>query len=199
MKLGAKNTCEKEESEGKAMKLWKRWTAAILAAAMALVLLAACSGPFDVVRDPNEQTTEKERMAAVVESLNAVRKEKGLEELTLDADACKIAEQMAQVQLDGLTGAYGEAMGEGSDYSKKCTELRNEKVQGKASVGFGALYNQYPNAKRFKDWENSTNATSAERYQALVRSGSTTLVGVGVVQNPDTTSEYKYMVVVMTY
>ena len=80
------------------MKLWKRWTAAVLAAAMTLLLLAACgpSGPSapdapdkpgssetgkdptdpgtgEPGKDPADEKTEAQKVAAVVESLNTVR------------------------------------------------------------------------------------------------------------------------------
>lgn len=72
------------------MKLWKRWTAAALAAAMALLLLAACgpSGPSapdapdkpgssETGKDPTDEKTEAQKVAAVVEALNTVRKNYG--------------------------------------------------------------------------------------------------------------------------
>ena len=72
------------------MKLWKRWTAAVLAAAMALLLLAACgpSGPSapdapdkpgssETGKDPTDEKTEAQKKAAVVEALNTVRKDYG--------------------------------------------------------------------------------------------------------------------------
>ena len=72
------------------MKLWKRWTAAVLAAAMALLLLAACgpSGPSapdapdkpgssEPGKDPADKKTEAQKKAAVVEALNTVRKDYG--------------------------------------------------------------------------------------------------------------------------
>ena len=77
------------------MKLWKRWTAAVLAAAMTLLLLAACgpSGPSapdapdkpgssetgtdpgtgEPGKDPADEKTEAQKVAAVVEALNTVR------------------------------------------------------------------------------------------------------------------------------
>ena len=58
------------------MKLWKRWTAAVLAAAMALLLLAACgpSGPSapdapdkpgssEPGKDPADKKTEAQKKA----------------------------------------------------------------------------------------------------------------------------------------
>lgn len=89
--------------------------------------------------------------------------------------------------------------GKDPEYAKACTKLRNEKVQDKASIGFGAVYNGYPIDKTYRKWADSTNPVSAERNKALILSKDATFVGVGVAQNPDTTSEYKYMVVVMTY
>ena len=103
------------------MKLWKRWTAAALAAAMALLLLAACgpSGPSapdapdkpgssETGKDPTDEKTEAQKVAAVVEALNTVRKNYGNNTpLELNEQACAFAKEMAQVQLDGVNGKYG--------------------------------------------------------------------------------------------
>lgn len=103
------------------MKLWKRWTAAALAAAMALLLLAACgpSGPSapdapdkpgssETGKDPTDEKTEAQKVAAVVDTLNAVRKDYGNNTpLTMDAEVCAMAEKMAKLQLDWLLGKYG--------------------------------------------------------------------------------------------
>ena len=100
------------------MKLWKRWTAAALAAAMALLLLAACgpSGPSapdapdkpgssETGKDPTDKKTEAQKVAAVVDTLNAVRKDYGNNTpLTMDAEVCAMAEKMAKLQLDWLLG-----------------------------------------------------------------------------------------------
>ena len=155
-------------------------------------------GKDDTKDEDNKKTEEQKAIEATVDALNTVRAEYGSQPLTLNAEACAYAKEMAQVQLDGLTGKYKE-LGSGSEYSKKCTTIRGKKVQNKASVGFGAIYNGYPIEKTYRKWANSTNETSAERNKALVWSKETTFVGVGVVQNPDKNSEYKYMVVVMTY
>lgn len=153
----------------------------------------------DDKEDENDQKTEEQKaIDATVKALNTVRAEYGCKPLTLDEQACAYAKEMAQVQLDGMTGKYTE-QDEGSEYSKRCTEIRGKKVQNKVSIGFGAVYNGYPIEKTYRKWANSTNETSAERNKALVRSAGATLVGIGVVQNPDKNSEYKYMVVVMTY
>ena len=216
------------------MKLWKRWTAAVLAAAMMLVLLAACGGPSGpttpdqpekpstsepgkdpatepgtgdtgdtgstTIKDPNNEKTEEAKVNATVEALNAVRKENGLETpLVLDAQACAIAKEMAQVQMDGVNGKYGESPSTNTDYIDACAKARNQKVGEKSSIGFGALLGAYPDAGQFRKWAAKTTGVSAERNNALVKSKDATLVGIGVVPNPDTTSQYKYMVVVMTY
>lgn len=196
------------------MKLWKRWTAAVLAAAMVLLLLAACgpSGPSapdapdkpgtgETGKDPAEMT-EAQKVAAVVEALNAVREEKyGLTPLELNADACAIAKEMAQVQLDGVNGKYGKEPSTNTDYSVACTKVRKKTVGEKTSIGFGALLGTYPDAKKFKTWAVNTKGVSAERNNKLVKSDSATLVGVGVVQNTDlaTMENCPFMVVVMTY
>ena len=181
------------------MKLWKRWTAAALAAAMALLLLAACgpSGPSapdapdkpgssETGKDPADKKTEAQKAAAVVEALNTVRKNNGNNTpLELNEQACAFAKEMAQVQLDGVNGQYGKNPSTNTDYIDACAKVRNKKVGEKASIGFGALQGDYPDAYWFKKWADKTEGVSAERNNALVKSKEATLVGVGVVQNTD--------------
>lgn len=197
------------------MKLWKRWTAAALAAAMALLLLVACgpSGPSapdapdtpgssETGKDPADKKTEAQKKAAVVEALNTVRKNYGNNTpLELNADACAIAKDMAQVMLDGVKGKYGEDPSTNMDYSAACTKVRKKTVGEKTSIGFGALQGDYPDANQFKTWAVKTEGVSAERNNKLVKSKEATLVGVGVVQNTDpaTMKNCPFMVVVMTY
>lgn len=197
------------------MKLWKRWTAAVLAAAMVLLLLAACgpSGPSapdapdkpgssETGKDPADKKTEAQKKAAVVEALNTVRKNYGNNTpLELNADACAIAKDMAQVMLDGVKGKYGEDPSTNMDYSAACTKVRKKTVGEKTSIGFGALQGAYPDANWFKTWAVKTEGVSAERNNKLVKSKEATLVGVGVVQNTDpaTMKNCPFMVVVMTY
>lgn len=197
------------------MKLWKRWTAAALAAAMALLLLAACgpSGPSapdapdkpgssETGKDPTDKKTEAQKVAAVVEALNTVRKNNGNNTpLELNADACEIAKEMAQVMLDGVNGKYGKELSTNTDYSAACTKVRKKTVGEKTSIGFGALQRAYPDANQFKKWAVKTDGVSAERNNELVKNDRATLVGVGVVHNTDlaTKDRYPIMVVVMTY
>lgn len=201
------------------MKLWKRWTAAALAAAMALLLLAACgpSGPSapdtpekpgssETGKDPTDEKTEEQKKAAVVEALNAVRKDYGNDTpLELNEQACAFAKEMAQVQLDGVNGQYGKNPSTNTDYIDACATVRKKRVGEKASIGFGALQSAYPDAIQFEKWAVKTavgtEKASAERNNALVKSKETTLVGVGVVQNtdPETMGKIPFMVVVMTY
>ena len=201
------------------MKLWKRWTAAVLAAAMALLLLAACgpSGPSapdtpdkpgssEPGKNPEDEKTEEQKKAAVVDALNMVRKDYGNNTpLELNEQACAFAKEMAQVQLDGVNGKYGKNPSTNTDYIDACAKVRNKMVGKKTSIGFGALQGAYPDANQFKKWAVKTAAgtekASAERNNALVKSKEATLVGVGVVQNTDekTRDEYPIMVVVMTY
>ena len=197
------------------MKLWKRWTAAALAAAMVLLLLAACgpSGPSapdtpdkpgssEPGKNPEDEKTEEQKKAAVVEALNTVRKDYGNNTpLELNEQACAFAKKMAQVQLDGVNGKYGKNPSTNTDYIDACAKVRNKKVGEKASIGFGALQGAYPDAYWFKTWADKTEGVSAERNNALVKSKEATLVGVGVVQNTDekTKDKYPIMVVVMTY
>lgn len=197
------------------MKLWKRWTAAALAAAMVLLLLAACgpSGPSapdapdtpgssETGKDPTDEKTEAQKVAAVVDTLNTVCKNYGNNTpLELNADACAIAKDMAQVMLDGVKGKYGEDPSTNMDYSAACTKVRKKTVGEKTSIGFGALQGDYPDANQFKTWAVKTEGVSAERNNKLVKSKEATLVGVGVVQNTDpaTMKNCPFMVVVMTY
>lgn len=203
------------------MKLWKRWTAAALAAAMALLLLAACgpSGPSapdapdkpgssETGKDPTDEKTEAQKVAAVVEALNTVRKNNGNNTpLELNEQACTFAKEMAQVQLDGVNGKYGENPSTNTEYIAACANVRKKTVgEKKASIGVGALQGAYPDAIQFekwadKKWKDETEKASVERNNALVKSKEATLVGVGVVQNTDsaTMKNCPFMVVVMTY
>lgn len=204
------------------MKLWKRWTAAALAAAMALLLLAACgpSGPSapdapdapdtpgssETGKDPTDKKTEAQKVAAVVEALNTVRKNNGNNTpLELNEQVCVFAKEMAQVQLDGVNGKYGEKPSTNTDYTAACANVRKKNVGEKASIGVGALQGAYPDANQFKKWAVKTavgtEKASAERNNALVKSKEATFVGVGVVHNTDlaTKDRYPIMVVVMTY
>lgn len=203
------------------MKLWKRWTAAALAAAMVLLLLAACgpSGPSapdapdkpgssETGKDPTDEKTEAQKVAAVVEALNAVRKNNGNDTpLELNEQACAFAKEMAQVQLDGVNGKYGENPSTNRDYTTACANVRKKMVgEKKGLIGVGALQGAYPDANQFekwavKKWANETEKASVERNNALVKSKEATLVGVGIVHNTDlaTKDRYPTMVVVMTY
>lgn len=191
------------------MKLWKRWTAAALAAAMALLLLAACgpSGPSapdtpdkpgssETGKDPTDEKTEAQKKAAVVDTLNAVRKDYGNNTpLTMDADACVMAEKMAKLQLDWLLGQYSNDPN-GERYTKDWNDISKLTVKDKKLVGVGG-YAAYPTETKIRDWAEKGSALK----KALVRDDSATLVGVGIVQNTDhvTMENCPFMVVVMTY
>lgn len=191
------------------MKLWKRWTAAVLAAAMALLLLAACgpSGPSapdapdkpgssEPGKDPADKKTEAQKKAAVVEALNTVRKDYGNNTpLTMDAEVCAMAEKMAKLQLDWLLGKYSNDPN-GERYTKDWNDISKLTVKYKKLVGVGG-YAAYPTGTKIRDWAEKGSTLK----KALVRDDSATLVGVGVVQNTDekTKDKYPIMVVVMTY
>lgn len=203
------------------MKLWKRWTAAALAAAMVLLLLAACgpSGPSapdapdkpgssetgkdptdpgtgEPGKDPSEENTGAQKKAAVVEALNTVRKNYGNDTpLTMDADACVMAEKMAKLQLDWLLGKYSNDLN-GERYTKDWNDISKLTVKGKKLVGVGG-YAAYPTESVIRGWVKDTRKWKP----ALVKSKEATLVGVGVVQNTDpaTEKDIPFMVVVMTY
>lgn len=191
------------------MKLWKRWTAAVLAAAMALLLLAACgpSGPSapdapdtpgssETGKDPADEKTEAQKKAAVVEALNTVRKDYGNNTpLTMDAEVCAMAEKMAKLQLDWLLGKYSNDPN-GERYTRDWNAISRLTVKGKKLVGVGG-YGGDPTESVIRGW-----AKDAGKWKpALVTSTEATLVGVGVVQNTDsaTMKNCPFMVVVMTY
>lgn len=192
------------------MKLWKRWTAAVLAAAMMLLLLAACgpSGPSapdtpekpgssETGKDPTDEKTEEQKKAAVVDTLNAVRKGYGNNTpLTMDAEVCAMAEKMAKLQLDGLLGVYGSDPMKSEQYAKDWNAISKLTVKGKKLVGVGG-YGGYPTVAVIRGWAKN----GSTQKKALVTSTEATLVGVGVVQNTDPATKDKYpiMVVVMTY
>lgn len=204
------------------MKLWKRWTAAVLAAAMVLLLLAACgpSGPSapdapdkpgssepgkdptdpgtgEPGKDPEEENTVEQKKAAVVDTLKAVRKDYGNDTpLTMDAEVCAMAEKMAKLQLDGLLGKYGSDPMKSEQYAKNWNAISKELVKHKKLVGVGG-YGAYPTESVICGW--AKNGSTLKK--ALVTSTEATLVGVGVVQNTDPATKDKYpiMVVVMTY
>ena len=204
------------------MKLWKRWTAAVLAAAMVLLLLAACgpSGPStpdapdkpgssetgkdptdpgtgEPGKDPTDEKIEAQKKAAVVEALNTVRKDYGNDTpLTMDAEACVMAEKMAKLQLDGLLGVYGSDPMKSEQYAKDWNAISKLTVKGKKLVGVGG-YGAYHTESVIRGW--AKNGSTLKK--ALVTSTEATLVGVGVVQNtdPKTKDKYPIMVVVMTY
>ena len=203
------------------MKLWKRWTAAVLAAAMVLLLLAACgpSGPSapdtpekpgtgetgkdptdpgtgEPGKDPSEENTVEQKKAAVVETLNAVRKDYGNNTpLTMDAEVCAMAEKMAKLQLDWLLGKYSNDPN-GERYAKDWNDISKLTVKGKKLVGVGG-YAAYPTESVIRGWVKDTRKWKP----ALVTSTKATLVGVGVVQNtdPETRKKIPFMVAVMTY
>lgn len=204
------------------MKLWKRWTAAVLAAAMVLLLLAACgpSGPSapdapdkpgssetgkdptdpgtgEPGKDPEEENTGAQKKAAVVEALNTVRKDYGNDTpLVMDAEVCAMAEKMAKLQLDGLLGKYGSDPMKSEQYAKDWNAISKLTVKGKKLVGVGG-YGAYHTESVIRGW--AKNGSTLKK--ALVTSTEATLVGVGVVQNTDPATKDKYpiMVVVMTY
>lgn len=188
---------------------------------MALLLLAACgpSGPSapdapdtpgssetgkdptdpgtgEPGKDPADKKTEAQKKAAVVDTLNAVRKNNGNNTpLTMDAEACDKAEKMAKLQLDWLLGKYGTDPN-GERYTKDWNDISKLPVKGKKLVGVGG-YGAYPTESVISGWVKDTGKWKP----ALVTNTEATLVGVGVVQNTDpaTRDKYPIMVVVMTY
>lgn len=176
---------------------------------MALLLLAACgpSGPSapdapdkpgssETGKDPTDKKTEAQKVAAVVDTLNAVRKNNGNNTpLTMDAEVCAMAEKMAKLQLNWLLGKYGTDPN-GKRYTKDWNAISKLTVKGKKLVGVGG-YGAYHTESVIRGW--AKNGSTLKK--ALVTSTEATLVGVGVVHNTDlaTKDRYPIMVVVMTY
>ena len=176
---------------------------------MVLLLLAACgpSGPSapdapdkpgtgETGKDPENEKTEAQKVAAVVDTLNAVRKDYGNNTpLTMDAEACAMAKEMAKLQLDWLLGKYGTDPN-GERYTKEWNDISQLPVKRKKLVGVGG-YGAYPTESVIGGWVKDTGKWKP----ALVTSTEATLVGVGVVHNtdPKTRGRYPIMVVVMTY
>lgn len=163
-------------------------------------------GSSETGKDPTDKKTEAQKVAAVVEALNTVRKNNGNNTpLELNEQACAFAKEMAQVMLDGVNGQYGKEPTTNMDYTAACANVRKKEVGEKASIGVGALQGAYPDAIQFetwagKKWKDETEKASVERNNALVKKEAT-LVGVGVVQNtdPETRKKIPFMVAVMTY
>lgn len=153
-------------------------------------------GSSETGKDPTDEKTEAQKKAAVVDTLNAVRKDYGNNTpLTMDADACVMAEKMAKLQLDWLLGKYGTDPN-GERYTKDWNDISQLPVKDKKLVGVGG-YAAYPTETKIRDWAEKGSTLK----KALVRDDSATLVGVGVVHNTDlaTKDRYPIMVVVMTY
>ena len=97
------------------MKLWKRWTAAVLAAAMALLLLAACgpSGPSapDMPEKPGSSETSKDPAAPGTEESGKDPADPGTEENGKDpAEENTGAQKKAAVveALNTVRKSYGK-------------------------------------------------------------------------------------------
>lgn len=153
-------------------------------------------GSSETGKDPTDEKTEAQKVAAVVEALNTVRKNNGNNTpLTMDAEVCAMAEKMAKLQLDWLLGKYGTDPN-GKRYTKDWNDISKLTVKDKKLVGVGG-YAAYPTETKIRDWAEKGSTLK----KALVRDDSATLVGVGVVQNTDhaTMENCPFMVVVMTY
>lgn len=148
-------------------------------------------------KDPTDEKTEAQKKAAVVDTLNAVRKDYGNDTpLTMDAEVCAMAEKMAKLQLDGLLGKYGSDPMKSEQYAKDWNAISRLTVKGKKLVGVGG-YGGDPTESVIRGWAKDVG----QWKPALVTSTEATLVGVGVVHNtdPKTKDKYPIMVVVMTY
>lgn len=154
-------------------------------------------GSSEPGKNPEDEKTEEQKKAAVVDALNMVRKDYGNNTpLELNEQACAFAKEMAQVQLDGVNGKYGSDPMKSEQYKDDWNAISKLPVKGKKLVGVGG-YGAYPTVAVIRNWAKDTGKWKP----ALVTSTEATLVGVGVVQNTDekTKDKYPIMVVVMTY
>lgn len=154
-------------------------------------------GSSEPGKNPEDEKTEEQKKAAVVDALNMVRKDYGNNTpLELNEQACAFAKEMAQVQLDGVNGKYGTDPMKSEQYAKDWNAISKLPVKGKKLVGVGG-YGGDPTESVIRGWAEK----GSDQKKALVRDESATLVGVGVVQNTDekTKDKYPIMVVVMTY
>ena len=145
---------------------------------MALLLLAACgpSGPSapdapdkpgssETGKDPTDKKTEAQKVAAVVEALNTVRKNNGNNTpLTMDADAYVMAEKMAKLQLYWLLGQYSNDPN-GERYTKDWNDISKLTVKDKKLVGVGG-YAAYPTETKIRDWAEK-GSTLKRRWSGM--------------------------------
>ena len=112
-------------------------------------------GSSETGKDPTDKKTEAQKVAAVVDTLNAVRKDYGNNTpLTMDAEVCAMAEKMAKLQLDWLLGKYGTDPN-GKRYTKDWNDISQLPVKGKKLVGVGG-YAAYPTESVIRGWVKDT-------------------------------------------
>ena len=209
------------------MKLWKRWTAAVLAAAMALLLLAACgpSGPSapDTPEKPGSSETSKDPADPGTEKPGKDPANSGTEENGKDpAEENTGAQKKAAVveALNTVRKSYGKVTmdAEVCAMAEKMAQLQLDGLLGK----YGS--DPMKSEQYTKDWNAISKQTvkgkklvgvggygayptvavirnwaenGSTLKKALVMDESATLVGVGVVQNTDPATKDKYPIMVV--
>lgn len=209
------------------MKLWKRWTAAVLAAAMALLLLAACgpSGPSapDAPEKPGSSETSKDPADPGTEEPGKDPADPGTEENGKDpAEEKKAAVVEA---LNTVRKSYGRETPLTMDAMDAEVCAMAEKMAQLQLDGLLGKYGSDPmkSEQYTKDWNAISKRTvkgkklvgvggyGAYPTESVIRgwaeNGSTlkkalaresaTLVGVGVVQNTDPATKDKYPIMVV--
>ncbi len=113
------------------MKWFKKLAAAVLVAALALAMLTACSG----ISSMPDKTKEAKQ---VVNLINEVRKENGLEALKTNPAATDVAVKMADlyVKMRDREIAYEE-------YKTEREALRNIQVEGKPYIDSESLVDKF--------------------------------------------------------
>lgn len=164
------------------MKWFKKLAAAVLVAALALAMLTACSG----ISSMPDKTKEAKQ---VVNLINEVRKENGLEALKTNPAATDVAVKMADlyVKIRDREIAYEE-------YKTEREALRNIQVEGKPYIDSESLVDKFSCihllskeiwTKRYTDNEDKDEiafAPQAEYIGVAIRNrGDARMVAVIVV------------------
>ncbi len=105
------------------MKCIKKLVALTLAAVLALAMLTACSG-IPSVPDTSEQAKQ------IVDSINAVRTENGMEALKTNPTATDVAVKMLNLYVKRYQNEITE-----EEYKTKRDKLRDIRVEGKYNYG----------------------------------------------------------------
>ncbi len=112
------------------MKCIKKLVAVALAAVLALAMLTACDGSSNV---PNAT----EQAEQIVNSINEVRTQNGLEALKTNTTATDVAAKMVDLYVKSYQNEITK-----EEYKTKRDELRNIQVEGKYHYGTMTLHDK---------------------------------------------------------